>query len=1115
MSQINAAHVGKWWHRDESSNRIICDLCPRHCSMKEGDRGFCFVRKIQGDQMVLDTYGRSTGFCIDPIEKKPLNHFYPGTSVLSFGTAGCNLGCQFCQNWDISKSREVSKLSATAEPELIATAAKQLGCKSVAYTYNDPVVWAEYAIETAKACRQLGVQSVAVTAGYMSPNARRDFYVHMDAANVDLKAFSSEFYRKITYSQIEPVLDTLRYLKNDTDVWFEITNLIIPDLNDSTDELRAMCDWILEHLGPDVPVHFSAFHPDFRMMDRARTPVETLLKAHAIAKRCGLNYPYVGNVHDRVHSSTYCRACHALLIERDWYELGKYEILGNLCAICGAEQAGRFETTPGTWGRKRQPVNLDSFRQTELTSVNNRLSLPILPDLIAPPQRATGFASADTGADNGEASATKQFVSTEDETMTSPLLSTPVKLAMLKLDELTADQKRSIQRAAQIAVVAAATGRRLDKDWCNFLGELADLHVMGLFTTLNRGLQLRGCCGFVGRPTHLKEALLTSAQRTATEDTRMPAISTVELPYLSLDVSLLASPVPLTVPPAQRPEHIVIGKHGLKITRGDQAGLLLPSVPVEQKWNVEQFLQGVCRKAGMPENAWLDGSTLLEIFEGDVIEGTIESDILPVVLPPKMPPGNIESLQRLKQVTTQNLIAFAQGGTPSYVALDAMDGTVNGVVLTLVDSATSRPLAHWIKSSLRTGMALQASLFEMCAAAAQVLKSAKFQKETDIELAITVLFDPAHHGAIQHEDWDGSQLKTELSRCSLEGIKTDQRAIVTACGDYAAVAFDAEKNVMQLLNEAASAIKSRRNPVGVYSLACISTAVGLLATNASPSLSEPVNRAPAIAEGFYPSNPESRQKLVGEFKATLPAELSTQPALAIMTPHAGLRYSGQVAMDIWSRVALPSTVVIIGPKHTQYGREWAVSPSPIWELPGGLQWEIDLPLSRAIVDGVEGMEFDFAAHAREHGVEIQLPILEALTTKETRPKIVAIAMKSASIEEIMRAAEQLASVLRAWPEMPLLAISSDLNHYSPEAENRRRDRIAINAMLTGEPMKLIEACQSNKVSMCGLVEAAVVMQTLKNLGHDFVVEEISYDNSAKRGTPDRVVGYAGILFRSK
>ena len=256
--------LGKWWHKDGETDRVICDLCPRECAMKEGDRGFCFVRQNVGGEMMLTTYGRSTGFCIDPIEKKPLNHFYPGTSVLSFGTAGCNLGCKFCQNWDISKAREVERLSHRAFPEEIALAAKSLDCHSVAYTYNDPIVWAEYAIETAKACRQHGVKSVAVTAGYITEEARGPFFEYMDAANVDLKAFTEEFYYKITYAHLAPILDTLKWLRHETDVWFEITNLIIPDANDKPDEIQKMADWVLDTVGDDVPVHFSAFHPDFQ-----------------------------------------------------------------------------------------------------------------------------------------------------------------------------------------------------------------------------------------------------------------------------------------------------------------------------------------------------------------------------------------------------------------------------------------------------------------------------------------------------------------------------------------------------------------------------------------------------------------------------------------------------------------------------------------------------------------------------------------------------------------------------------------------------------------------------------------------------------------------------------
>ncbi|CAN5312120.1 AmmeMemoRadiSam system radical SAM enzyme [soil metagenome] len=357
---------GRYWHK-LADGRVQCDLCPRFCQLKEGDRGFCFVRQNLQDSVKLTTYGRSTGFCIDPIEKKPLNHFLPGTSVLSFGTAGCNLGCQFCQNWSISKSREIELLSEKASPEQIALAAQELGCSSVAFTYNDPVIWAEYAIDTAKACRQLGIKAVAVTAGYITAEARPEFYSVMDAANVDLKAFTEVFYKRLTLSHLEPVLDTLKWLKHESNVWFEITNLVIPQENDSAAEFQAMCQWILENLGCDVPLHFTAFHPDFRLDQRPPTPPATLVRAREIAMRLGLKYVYVGNVDDVRHQSTYCPGCREILVERNWYEIGKYNIDGALgeggtCAKCGEGIAGVFGAKKGKWGRKRMPVSISDWR---------------------------------------------------------------------------------------------------------------------------------------------------------------------------------------------------------------------------------------------------------------------------------------------------------------------------------------------------------------------------------------------------------------------------------------------------------------------------------------------------------------------------------------------------------------------------------------------------------------------------------------------------------------------------------------------------------------------------------------------------------------------------------
>ena len=354
----DSQYPGRWWHLLDDG-RMQCDLCPRDCRLHEGQRGACFVRQRVGERMVLTTYGRSSGFCIDPVEKKPLNHFYPGSSILSFGTAGCNLACKFCQNWDISKSRDMDRLADQATPEAIAEAALEHGCKSVAFTYNDPVIFAEYAMDIADACRERGVQTVAVTAGYIHPEPRREFYAKMDAANVDLKAFTDEFYVKLCGAHLKPVLDTLVYLKHETDVWFEITTLLIPGKNDSDAEIRAECQWIMKELGPDVPLHFTAFHPDHKMNDIPATPASTLTRARSIALEEGLRYVYTGNVHDAAGGATYCAGCKQALIVRDWHRIDDYRLTPEgKCPDCGTVVPGRFETFHKQHGRRRIPLYL-------------------------------------------------------------------------------------------------------------------------------------------------------------------------------------------------------------------------------------------------------------------------------------------------------------------------------------------------------------------------------------------------------------------------------------------------------------------------------------------------------------------------------------------------------------------------------------------------------------------------------------------------------------------------------------------------------------------------------------------------------------------------------------
>lgn len=348
--------------RATPDGRLLCEVCPRACRIAPGQRGLCFVRANIDGRMALTTYGLSSGFCIDPIEKKPLNHFLPGSATLSFGTAGCNLACAFCQNHEISKSREVDTSAQAASPEAIGRAAVELGCASVAFTYNDPVIFFEYAIDVAQACHERGVKTVAVTAGYMSPGPREEFFRYIDAANVDLKGFTEDFYHRHAASRLAPVLDTLVYLRRETRVWLEITTLLIPGANDSSEEIDAMTRWIAAELGADTPLHFTAFHPDHRMRDRPPTPKATLDKARHIGVRNGLKHVYVGNVRDPQRQTTYCASCGEALILRNSHAIATYALdARGGCLACGTPLAGRFGERAGSWGARRQPVEIANY----------------------------------------------------------------------------------------------------------------------------------------------------------------------------------------------------------------------------------------------------------------------------------------------------------------------------------------------------------------------------------------------------------------------------------------------------------------------------------------------------------------------------------------------------------------------------------------------------------------------------------------------------------------------------------------------------------------------------------------------------------------------------------
>ena len=604
LASAHGVKAAGWWHESDDHLRVVCDLCPRGCAVAEGNRGFCFVRQNLGGEMVSTTYGRSTGFCIDPIEKKPLNHFYPGSAVLSFGTAGCNLGCKFCQNWESSKSRETDAAGQRADPETVARAAQSLGCRSAAFTYNDPVVWAEYAIDCAKACRAAGVKTVAVTAGYITPLARTNFYEVMDAANVDLKGFSEDFYREVTNGHLAPVQDTLQWLARETNVWLEVTTLLIPGKNDAEEELKRMCAWYVEALGADVPLHFTAFHPDFRMTEIPPTPPAVLAKAHAIAVAAGLKYVYTGNVSDQARQSTYCPGCGHTLIGRDGYRLSAYNLEQDRCRRCGTQIAGRFDPVPGDWGPRRQPVRIAEFARAHAVRA---AAINLECGNLLPLSKSGQGPQGQSGDDHA-----------------SMVPAPHSKVVVSEKPAFTPDQERLIFEAAGRRFIAKVQGQR-PASLAQSLGDLAAKTVAGAFVTVRRSGELRSCCGALGEAMPLAMAIERAAVSAAKHDHRFPPISPHELPGLDIHVTLLSEMVPVVAKGADRRKAVVIGKHGLRISRGNRQGLLLPVVAVEHGLDAEEFLVQVCRKAGLPANAWLADDADLMTFQGHAIEGDLRT----------------------------------------------------------------------------------------------------------------------------------------------------------------------------------------------------------------------------------------------------------------------------------------------------------------------------------------------------------------------------------------------------------------------------------------------------------------------------------------------------------
>ncbi len=1095
----DGARAGGWWHTDADGERIVCDLCPRACILRPGDRGFCFVRENRDGQMALSTYGRSTGFCIDPIEKKPLNHFLPGTSVLSFGTAGCNLGCKFCQNWDISKSREIERLSERADPETIARAARQLGCASVAFTYNDPVVWAEYACDTARACREQGVRTVAVTAGYVTAEARPTFFADIDAANVDLKGFSEAFYQHYTLSHLAPVLETIEWLHRETPVWVELTNLIIPQANDGPQELAAMCDWILDHVGDEVPVHFTAFHPDFRLRDRPPTPPETLLAAWQQARERGLKHVYVGNVHDLRHQSTFCPACGGLLIERDWYVLGAYHLRGNRCGHCQHPIAGVFADQPGSWGARRQPVRISQFatapsaRQSTADRVSDSTAAQASSSAVSAPR--DGPLPLEVASTAGATSLPIVERPAEPADPAEPVASSaspPQRGATpeARAAWLTLAAYQLWQTVQQTSEVPGGPPNGSLRPWLE-----ASCH--GAFVSVKRAGRLRSCCGHLGQPMTVSEAIGRAAERTASDDPRFPPLAPAELPYLDLEVWLLQPPVPVREQGAERIAAVEIGRHGLQVARGTARGLLLPGVATDAGLSAEQFLDQVCLKAGLAPSAWREPDCQLFTFEGQVARGPLVQ-WLPA---PPRPLGwglRPEELQALSEYARTNVWAHLAGATPSYYLLGAPEANVNGV-LACVRLADSTERIDGLRFSFRANLPLQGTLFGVCESLAAALRQ-RGVAPTRLEGAqfdLAVLVAPIPQGTV--------------ARPELGGWDARVRGCLVLERGRTALVFDRERTPDQLVGEAARLAQVMSpDEAAVYSLELLTMAPRIAVAQVPGGHRGPAVRAAAVAGRFYPGSSTAIERQLDEiFSGVDTSPTARRPWPALMLPHAGWTYSGRVAAQTLARVELPRQIVVIGPKHTALGVDFAVAPHQTWHLPGR-HVASDPELAASLAARVRGWQLDSAAHQQEHAIEVELPLIAHLAPEA---RVVGVALGPASWELCERFAEDLAAWLAEQSEPPLLVISSDMNHFASDAENRRLDELALAALETLDPRHALAMIREHHISMCGVVPAVVVMEALRRLGRLHRTERVAYATSADAtGDTSRVVGYAGMLF---
>jgi AmmeMemoRadiSam system radical SAM enzyme/AmmeMemoRadiSam system protein B/AmmeMemoRadiSam system protein A len=1033
---------------------LRCLACGHRCLIGAGLRGICKVRYNEAGQLKVP-FGYIAGMQCDPVEKKPYFHVYPGSDALTFGMMGCDYHCDFCQNWLTSQALRDSQAIASIRPvtpaQIVETALCE-GARLVVSSYNEPLITAEWAVAVFRAASAAGLACGFVSNGNATPEVLDFLRPWIVSYKVDLKGFDDRAYRTLG-GTLDSVLRTIRMV-HERGLWLEVVTLIIPGFNDSTDELRRAADF-LASISPDIPWHVTAFHKDYRLTEPDPTSAETLIRAAELGTAAGLRYVYAGNLPGRVGQweNTRCPTCRTTVIERYGYLIRSYRLTSDgRCPECQAH-------IPGLW-----PASPEQVRTGDTVAAyqgRRPRAVPVVSSTSSPSEGLLPMADA------------------------APSIPAPAL-------GLTAQQKQEVLAAVGAMVRASAVGT--PAAFPAALAELSQRRVAGAFVSLKRGRHLRSCCGMMGAPIALAQAVAQAADRAIWEDERFPPVSPSELDHLDLELWLLANPQPSSVPAAERTQAIILGKHGIVVQRGQARGLFLPGVATENNWNAERFLDQVCVKAGLHPTAWRDETTTLLTFEGEALRVPLGEVSGPRCADRVAGLCQHTEVAAYAELCRANVQAILRGMFPRPF-LGLPDGQVNGVVL-LLQRPGAQEVQTLMRLSFRPSLPLQTTLFALLQTAAQALAARRVHPDTldNMQVGLAILHDPAMHGTAADPHF--------------AGFDPRHRVLVLSERNKTALVFDPAQTTEELLAEATRQVRlAQAAAASLFSLDIVTNAVRVSTSTAPQPVRGPAVRPPAVAGTFYEADPAA---LAGTVANLLAGARRPEPWAAALVPHAGLKFSGHLAADVLKRIRIPRTVIVLGPKHMPHGMEWAVAPHQTWALPG-IEVASDFILARKLCQAIAGLELDAVAHQKEHAIEVELPLLAALAPAA---RVVGIALGQTDLESCRRFAVGLAEVLRGCEERPLLLISSDMNHFATDSEARRLDAMAIAALERGDPAELYETVTQHSISMCGIVPAVIVLETLRLLGSEGRCERVGYATSADvSGDVSRVVGYAGMLFR--